>query len=90
MKKHIPFILLILLLISCGKSENLQKDKTIERALMCFEKPVISKSDSIYIGVRYFKNYTETDNISLTINGIAGKAIGPRISEIEGLNYLSK
>lgn len=91
MKKILTLFSLFVLLCSCQKTDNNEEaKKIIERALICFEKPLISKTDSIYIGIRYFKNYTEADNIRVTLNDKNGEQQGPRVTELEGTNYFFK
>lgn len=88
--KNFILLFFVVVLISACKNEatTITKDKTIDRAFICFEKPFNKKNNEIYIGLRYFKNYTEKDNISLTVDGKAGQELGFRVDELEGTNYI--
>jgi hypothetical protein len=94
MKPSIQLLLLSILLISsCSKTLNdndNQPVKNIDRVLICIAKPFFSKTDSIYIGLNYFKNYTSKDKVTLTLNGKILSETNFEITELTGTKYLYK
>ena len=88
MKSQLLCFVLCLCLLSCEKgNDDTPTEKKVDDIFLCTEKPLISKTDKIFVGVRYFKNYSEKDKVTLTLNGVAAVEKGFRVDQIEGTNY---
>ncbi|GGE63529.1 hypothetical protein EV200_105383 [Pedobacter psychrotolerans] len=82
-----------ILFFSCSKTEDAPRTviaKKIDRILISPEYLLQSKSSDVYLGIRYFKDYTDKDNITLTLNGQTGLQLSETSSQIEGNNLLFK
>jgi hypothetical protein len=86
------FIVLSILLIACSKTgENpVANPKKIDRIFISPEYLLQSKSSDVYIGIRYFKDYNDKDNITLTLNGQSGSQLSEESNINEGNNLLFK
>lgn len=89
MKSHLLHLAIICLLsLACKKENNeLSVEKKIDNTFLCTEKPLISQSDKVFVGLRYFKNYAEKDKVTLTLNGVSALEKGFRVDQLEGTNY---
>jgi hypothetical protein len=94
MKNYIKLILAALLFVSCGDKDNSLitpvKKKNLERIIIAPEYMLQLKSKEIYIGLRYFKDYNDKDDISITFNGQSGIQLSEASSAIEGNNLFFK
>jgi len=93
MKKYTLLLALIsILFYSCAKKgENSQSTpKKIERIIISPEYLLQSKSSEVYIGVRYFKDYSDKDNITLSLNGQTGTQLSEVTAQLEGTSLLFK
>lgn len=94
MKKNtLLLVLSIILLVSCSKKTETPTDSTpkkIERILIAPEYFLPLKSTDIYIGIRYFKDYTDKDEVSLTLNNQSGAIVSEQVATLEGTNLLFK
>jgi len=92
MKNLILFLAIPLLLFSCSKSDQNEKpsdkEKVIEPSFFLATKPVVSKSDTLFLGLRYFKNYTEQDEVYINVNGSKINPISRFSNAMEGNNFL--
>ena len=62
--------------------------KNITRVFIGPELPVQQKTSVFYVGVRYFKDYSDDDQVTLTFNGQNGTVQNTYKSEIEGTSIL--
>ncbi|OAQ38401.1 hypothetical protein A5893_13295 [Pedobacter psychrophilus] len=91
MRNLIIFISISISLLSCSKKEDLNKiDKVIEPVFFLANKPVISKSDTLILGLRYNKNYNEKDEVYLMANGIKISSTLNSYDSSTGYDYLFK
>ncbi|TQM52198.1 hypothetical protein BDE36_4001 [Arcticibacter tournemirensis] len=74
----------ILITVSCGKTENPVPKKNIERILIAPEMIIQRKGVAFDVAVRYFKDYTDHDKVSLTLNGQTGALQSETSAELEG------
>jgi len=91
MKKFILLlcVVLSLLLNSCSKEkETPVVAKTIERIILSPEYLLELKTTDFYVGVRYFKNYTDKDDVTLTVNNTKAVVTSETVGNIEGTNLL--
>jgi hypothetical protein len=91
MKNLIYLFIIALVTSACGsKKDNPEPaiPKNITRALIGPELPVQQKASAFYVGVRYFKDYSADDQVTLSFNGQNGTAQNTYKSEIEGTNIL--
>lgn len=93
MMKNFILILLALsiLIASCGKDDNTPPTpKNIERALIGPEMIVQKRGVEYYVLLRYFKDYTEKDQVTLTVNGQSGTAISEETGSLTGTTMVFK
>lgn len=91
MKKFVLLLCVVvsLLLNSCSKEkESPAVAKTIERIILSPEYLLVLKTTDFYVGVRYFKNYTDKDEVTLTVNNTKAVITSETIGTIEGTNLL--
>ena len=91
MKKLIYLFIIALVFSACGGTKDdptPTTPKNIIRALICPELPVQQKTSAFYVGVRYFKDYANDDQVTLSFNGQNGVVQNIYKSEIEGTNVL--
>ena len=74
MKKLILVTLAVLSLLSCGKDNDpvvvKEKEKNILELRAASEYPIILKATESYVGVEYYKDYSEKDILTVTINNL--------------------
>ena len=90
MKKFVPLLCVVvgLLLNSCSKEkESPAVAKTIERIILSPEYLLQLKTTDFYVGVRYFKNYKDKDEVTLTVNNTKAVITSETVGTIEGTNY---
>ncbi|MEH3115089.1 hypothetical protein [Pedobacter terrae] len=94
MKKNTLLLALsVILLVSCSKKTETSTDSTpkkIERILIAPEYLLPLKSTDIYIGIRYFKDYTAKDEVTLTLNNQSGTVVSEQVAILVGTNLLFK
>ena len=91
MKKFILllFVATSLLLNSCSKEkETPVAAKKIERIILSPEYLLLQKTTDFYVGVRYFKNYTDKDEVTLTVNNTKAVVTSETVETLEGTNLL--
>lgn len=91
MKKIILLLCVVtsLLLNSCSKEkETPVAAKTIERIILSPEYLLELKTTDFYVGVRYFKNYTDKDEVTLTVNNTKAVITSETVGPLEGTNLL--
>jgi hypothetical protein len=86
MKNIILLIAISVCLFSCSKEK--ESLKVIEPLFFLANKPVIRKSDTLYFGLKYRKNYTDIDEVYLNVNGAKITANYEFFNSSEGNNYL--
>jgi hypothetical protein len=91
-KNTLLLIVLSILFFACSKTgDNSQATpKRIERIIISPEYLLQPKSSEVYIGVRYFKDYSDKDNITLTLNGQSGTQLSETSEQLLGTNLLFK
>jgi hypothetical protein len=94
MKKNTLLLALVsILLISCSKKTETSTDSTpkkIERIMISPEYLLPIKSKDIFIGIRYFKDYTDKDLVTVTLNNQSGVIVSEEVGTIDGTNLLFK
>ncbi|RDC57115.1 hypothetical protein DU508_07955 [Pedobacter chinensis] len=94
MNKHALLLAIAsILFFACSKTnENPQSPtvipKKIDRIFISPEYLLQSKSSEVYIGIRYFKDYSDKDNITVTLNGQSGTQLSETSDQNEGNNLL--
>lgn len=91
MKKLILLFIIALIFSACGGTKDTPTPatpKNITRALIGSELPVQQKTSAFYVGVRYFKDYSADDQVTLSFNGQNGVVQNSYKTEIEGSNVL--
>jgi hypothetical protein len=92
MKNLIFLFTIACFLFSCSKSDQNEnpsnKEKAIEPAFFLASKPVVSKYDTLFLGLRYNKNYTEQDEVYLNVNGSKINPFSRFSNAMEGNNVL--
>jgi hypothetical protein len=85
------FIIIFLLLSACGSKKDTlapAPTKNITRAIIGPELPFQQKTSVFYVGIRYFKDYSANDQVTLSFNGQNGTAQNTYKSDIEGTSIL--
>lgn len=91
MKKFVLLLCVVvgLLLNSCSKEkETPVVAKTIERIILSPEYLLVLKTTDFYVGARYFKNYTDKDEVTLAVNNTKAVITSETVGTIEGTNLL--
>lgn len=91
MKLRLPFFVLLLSIIvaSCGKkTETPVVQKKIDRIILSPEYLLLLKNTDFYVGARYFKDYTDKDEVSLVVNNTRGVITSETNAAFEGTNLL--
>ncbi|RYE27376.1 MAG: hypothetical protein EOP45_01405 [Sphingobacteriaceae bacterium] len=91
MKKLIYLFIITLVFSACGGAKNTPTPatpKNITQVLIGPELPVQQKTSAFYVGVRYFKDYSAEDQVTLSFNGQNGVVQNIYKSELTGTNVL--
>ncbi|MDT3401304.1 hypothetical protein [Mucilaginibacter terrae] len=96
MKNLVTLLVVILFLSACGDKKSAPEPeapvnttpKNITQAFIGPELPVQQRSSAFYVGVRYFKDYSSEDQVTLTFNGQNGVLQNTYKTEQEGTNLL--
>lgn len=92
MKKTLIIALSSLLFAACSKTGEtpIVTPKKIDRIFISSEYLLQSKSSDVYVGIRYFKDYGDKDNVTLTLNGQTGSKLSEISDLSEGNNLVFK
>ncbi|RZK21325.1 MAG: hypothetical protein EOO43_10660 [Flavobacterium sp.] len=80
MKNLTLLIITAIFLTSCGKEEATpieikEKEKIILEVKAAAEYPLVLKSTESYVGVEYYKDYSEKDIVTVTINNLEASSV---------------
>ena len=91
MKSLIRLFIITLVFSACKGTKDTPTPatpKNITRVFIGPELPVQQKTSTFYVGVRYFKDYSDDDQVTLSFNGQNGAVQNTYKTEIEGTNIL--
>ncbi|TKC00952.1 hypothetical protein [Pedobacter cryophilus] len=90
MKKYIALLIITLIFYSCSNKESVDPKKEIQIGFFLADKPLVSKSDTLKLGLRYTKNYSSNDEVFLTVNGLKISPSSNRYDSPNQYDYLFK
>ncbi|WP_316802074.1 hypothetical protein [Pedobacter nototheniae] len=94
MKKYVLLLTtLCVLFFACSKTNKndpaaIDPSKKIDRILISPEYLLQLKSIDLYIGIRYFKDYTDKDEVTVTLNNTKGVVTSETVGTVDGTNLL--